>query len=85
MPKFKKKPVVIEAFRFRREVAPEWFSEAINQGVVQPNLQDGTATIKTLEGDHLARTGDYVIKGVKGELYPCRADIFEATYERVLE
>lgn len=40
-------------------------------------------TIPTLEGDHLARHGDWIVQGVKGELYPVRPDIFEATYEAV--
>ena len=40
-------------------------------------------TIQTLEGNHLARMGDYIIKGVKGEFYPCKPDIFEMTYEKV--
>lgn len=46
--------------------------------------KDINLTIKTLEGDHLAKAGDY-IKGVKGELYPCKPDIFEQTYEEVIE
>ena len=41
------------------------------------------ATIKTLEGDHLSFNGDYIIQGVKGELYPCKPDIFHMTYEEV--
>ena len=41
-------------------------------------------TIETLEGEHLARIGDYIIQGVKGELYPCKPDIFEQTYEAVM-
>ncbi len=41
--------------------------------------------IKTLEGDMVANPGDYIIKGVKGEIYPCKPDIFELTYEEVME
>ena len=44
---------------------------------------DGTLTITTLEGDHRANEGDYIIRGVKGELYPCKPDIFASTYEPV--
>ena len=40
-------------------------------------------TIPTLEGDHVARHGDWIIKGIQGEFYPCKPDIFEATYERI--
>lgn len=46
---------------------------------------DGTLIIYTLEGEMLARPGDWIIKGIKGELYPCKADIFDATYEFVNE
>ena len=46
---------------------------------------DDTLLIKTLEGNMTACIGDYIIKGIKGEFYPCRADIFELTYERVDE
>jgi hypothetical protein len=42
---------------------------------------DGTLTIPTLEGDHLASVNDWLIQGVRGEVYPCKPDIFEATYE----
>ena len=81
MSQYRKRPVVIEAFRLRKDVAPEWFSRAIEQGTVVLDYQNGTAIIKTLEGDHLARTGDYIIQGIKGELYPCKPDIFDVTYE----
>lgn len=51
-----------------------------------PDNADGiTLTIPTLEGDHTAREGDWIIRGVKGEFYPCRADIFLLTYEAVTE
>ncbi|UYE92022.1 hypothetical protein KJBENDCP_00052 [Klebsiella phage vB_KmiS-Kmi2C] len=83
--KFKKKPVEIEAFKlsnvFEIGSTPVWFSEAVVNGIAIFN-DDGTFTIKTLEGDHLAKIGDYIIQGVKGELYPCKPDIFELTYEK---
>lgn len=60
--KYRKKPVVIEAYQTDREVI-----------------------IRTLEGNMKANIGDYIITGVKGELYPCKPDIFEATYEKVEE
>lgn len=44
---------------------------------------DGGLVIKTLEGEHIATIGDYIIKGVKGEYYPCKPDIFEMTYELI--
>lgn len=45
--------------------------------------EEGTLLIRTLEGDHIASVGDYIIKGIKGEIYPCKPDIFEKTYEEV--
>ena len=83
MPKFRKKPVVVEARLFDPGVdhdealeVVKWCSgEATYEGCV----------ITTLEGDHLASPGDWVIKGVKGEFYPCKPDIFDATYEAVEE
>lgn len=76
--KYRKKPVVIEAVQFTGENAQEivgWIEEpaAINRA--------GDIRIHTLEGDHRARPGDWIIRGVKGEFYPCKPEIFEATYE----
>ena len=97
MIKYRKKPVVIEAFkmtRTRRESNvdwPEWLHRAWNleRGIpgslypTTPSTSCGTLTIATLEGEHLVSWGDWIIQGVKGELYPCKPDIFEATYEPV--
>lgn len=76
--KFRKKPIVIEAFRYGVDDAPDWFT-------VPPGITGfmGFCIIKTLEGDMRGEQGDYIIKGVKGEVYPCKPDIFEATYEPV--
>ncbi|MGL5549256.1 MAG: hypothetical protein ACRDD4_06140 [Culicoidibacterales bacterium] len=79
--KWRKKPVIVEAFRLYHEAFPEWIWEASDNGVVELRTKD--VVIKTLEGDMLANTGDYIIKGVRGEIYPCKADIFEETYEAV--
>ncbi len=76
MPKFRKKPVVIEANRFDPAEEP-W------HGVF---LAEGCPTgyrIHTLEGVHDVTPGDWVITGVKGERYPCKPDIFEMTYDPV--
>ena len=83
--KFRKKPVVIEAF----QLMDEWFDadhpnpQHIIGFITDPIAR--TVTIPTLEGNHLARIGDWIIKGVKGEFYPCKPDIFEQTYELVEE
>jgi hypothetical protein len=79
MPYFRKKPVVIEA--------REWTggnAVSLMDWIGVNSLQDGsTLIIRTLEGDHEASLGDMIIKGVKGEFYPCKPDIFAATYEAV--
>ncbi len=59
--KFKKKPIIIDAFQTKIEII-----------------------IPTLEGDHKANVGDWIIKGINGEFYPCKPDIFEKTYERLM-
>lgn len=64
---------------------PRWLVDAISQGHMTPHTRGGTDyaqwDILTLEGVMTARPGDWIIRGVKGELYPCKPDIFAATYE----
>ena len=83
MTKFRKKPVVIEAFQVG-ELPPKWFAES---GCVILCKTDPHTPyrIKTLEGDMLANFGDWIVKGVKNELYPVRDDIFKETYDPVGE
>jgi hypothetical protein len=83
--KYKKKPIVIEAIQWHGASSFEAlyaFADADNNhGVVG---HDGdNASIRTLEGIMTASVGDYIIKGIKGELYPCKPDIFEMTYDKV--
>ena len=82
--KYRKKPVVIEAFRWLPKapasVSPDWFYEACWNGTVRIEPDD-TVAIKTLEGEMVCNVGDWLIRGIKGELYPCKPDIFEASYE----
>lgn len=81
--KYKKLPVPVDAFLLGVDDFPKWFAEAIIDGTVK-RLNSNNYIISTLEGNMLARAGaDYIIKGVDGELYPCKVDIFEKTYERV--
>lgn len=87
---FRKLPVLIEAFKWTASHDqlddPEWICEAIEQGKVfftQSGTPHVQMRIKTLEGVMIANIGDWIIKGIKGELYPCKPDIFEATYEAV--
>ncbi len=81
--KYRKKPIVIEAIQLKRNA--ESFKEAylfIGNTCDFTATQDGTfINIKTLEGTMIARIGDYIIKGISGEYYPCKSDIFDKTYE----
>ena len=78
--KYRKKPVIVEAILFKNNSM-----EIIKFCDNNAYETDIGIFIKTLEGDHLASEGDYVIKGIKGEFYPCKPDIFEETYEEVKE
>ena len=84
MPMFKKKPVIIEARLFMYENdydIANWCDGVLHDtGTDTENL-----TIGTLEGIMTANIGDYVIKGIKGEFYPCKPDIFLASYEALDE
>lgn len=91
--KFRKKPVEIEAFqmtvarRLSNDEWPAWLHRAWNSGNVFPQdwpKSDGTdqLVINTMEGQMVVSFGDWIIRGIHGELYPCKPDIFEKTYER---
>ena len=86
--RWRKKPVEIEAMRTSVDTAPAvlaWVRQ--NGGVAFQTTTaltpDGGMVIVTWEGDMQALPGDWIIRGVQGEFYPCKPDIFEATYERV--
>lgn len=93
--KYRKKPVVIEAFRMGIDPRPDWFQDKVttNEIVTYAMGEDEGpfhsrktyCEIKTLEGTMRGGYGDYIIKGVQGEIYPCKPDIFDATYEKVSE
>lgn len=90
MPKFRKKPVVIDAWLVKdilnlaagnwRELPPE-VAQAYERGELV--FATHTIHVTTLEGEHVAGEEDWLIRGVKGEFYGCRSDIFDATYEAV--
>lgn len=85
MPKYRKKPVVVEACRYMIDIyMPDWFMDKVTDNTIIIHA-DGTCDIKTLEGTMKANYGDYIIKGVQGEFYPCKPDIFEQTYEEIVE
>ncbi|WLD27650.1 hypothetical protein CDIFMA2_15320 [Clostridioides difficile] len=89
MAKFKKKAVEVEAFKFDIDVEPTiWIRKEIERGNawVEHSIDraDTKLFIRTLEGlIYQVNIGDYIIQGVKGKIYPCKADIFEMTYEKV--
>ena len=92
--KYRKKPVVVEAVQwngFNLEEIKEFVGDSLIYGVSDSAWKVGKGAptvyleIKTLEGNHICRGGEYVIKGVKGELYSCKEDIFKMTYEKVNE
>ena len=82
MPQFRKKPVVIEARQWDGEEAT--FEQMLMWDTEQAStfaMSNGCLFIDTLEGEMRADKGDWIIKGVKGEMYPCKPDIFAATYD----
>jgi hypothetical protein len=94
MPKYRKRPVVIEAVQFDPDVQPwpegvhamvgPWAATASHANALGVSPAD-CGWVSTLEGGHVAQKGDWIITGVKGEKYPCKPDIFAATYELVVE
>lgn len=83
--KYRKKPVVIDAIQFKENNLLELiigFGLEFSRAVIEQEL-DSHLIIQTLEGQHKAYLGDWIIRGIKGEFYPCKPDIFEMTYEVV--
>lgn len=85
--KYRKKPVVVEAIRWTGRNIDELIRFCPEVGLPKWRIGDEELELyfRTLEGDHLVNTGDYIICGVAGEYYPCKPDIFEKTYEPVEE
>lgn len=85
--KYKKKPVIIDAFEFGAGV-PEniekWAVEAVEKKIIEIVVEKEMTSliVHTLEGNIKAAKGDYIIRGINGEIYPCKPDIFEKTYVR---
>lgn len=87
---FRKKPVIIDAFLWTGDEEqiedPAWICEAIKSGKVwfsNVGTPQVVLEIATMEGTMCGRRGDWIIRGVKGEIYPCKPDIFEMTYEPI--
>lgn len=96
--KYRKKPVVVEAFQYDGDFkgadgnyyVPGWAIDALFNGTMYYSSLSGAEPpcelyIATLEGNHHVSVGDYIIRGVAGELYPCKPDIFSRTYEAVCD
>ena len=80
---YRKKPVVIESIQWTGDNHIE-VMEFMFDASIYIDFRKGYVEIETLEGKMCAEVNDYIIKGVKGEFYPCKPDIFEQTYEEVL-
>ena len=88
---YRKKPITVEAVQFDGSTTMKYACEAWIAGKSDAPKSDDiqtldcskTVVIQTLEGDMQASPGDYIIKGVCGEFYPCKPDIFKKTYEEV--
>ena len=93
--KYRTKLVTVEAFKYDGDLmdkdgnyyVPQWAVEAYKNGTLFYGCGVGgdELFIETLEGVHHVSVGDYIIRGVVGELYPCKPDIFEQTYEEETE
>ena len=83
MAKYRKKPVVIEAVFYGGEEDYNFLRSFVGNAHPLHQMGDGRVGITTLEGVMAASPGDWIIRGVKGEFYPCKPDIFAATYEAV--
>ena len=74
--KYRKKPVVIDAVQFTGDIF-------VHPAIMRAPGDNELPYIETLEGKMIVRDGDWIITGIKGEAYPCKPDIFEASYEPV--
>lgn len=87
--KYRKKPVVIEAMQYNDnsqfDELQDFVGESLLIDMKTKSIDDTGIKIETLEGSLAICKGDYIIKGIKGEFYPCKPDIFAATYEEVKE
>lgn len=96
MPKFRKRPVIIDAFRIGVDPIPDWFMDKVTDNTITlysdapddchiecRHLYKTWCEIQTLEGTMVGSYGSYIICGIKGECYPCDPDIFTQSYDPV--
>ena len=84
MPRYRKKPVEIDAWQWNGQPVeewPGWLAPTLAVDAIFYDPLSKVLSIKTLEGEMTASPGDWIIQGVKGELYPCKPDIFQQTYD----
>lgn len=86
MGKYRKKPVGIKAFQLnaRGLVGEDWFWNAVSENTIVTNDFGKHYPNPACEGTMIAKAGDYIIRGVNGEIYPCKSEIFHVSYEAVL-
>jgi hypothetical protein len=84
--KYRKLPVIVEAIKYQAELGNNrvinWLSQQ-KANITDWLFFDGEITIPTLEGKMKVSDGDFIIKGINGEFYPCKPDIFDKTYEPI--
>lgn len=85
MKKYRKKPVIVEAVQWKGDNFDECMRFMNRFYYEEQHISSGKIIIHTLEGNMIASKGDYIIKGVNGEFYPCKPDIFKKTYEEIVE
>ncbi len=83
--RYRKKPVVVEAIQNTGGSDNLITLYAWAAGSLTDSGPEGEVYIETLEGTHRGDVGDWIIKGIKGEFYPCKPDVFDATYEQVAD
>lgn len=83
--KYIKKPIIVEAFHYRKDYTDYRDLERFCEGALLGLDKNFKLILQTLEGEVILPDECYVIKGIKGEFYPCQKEIFEATYDKVSE
>ena len=81
MTKFRKKPIIVEAFQWTEDITPQWWRVVSNDFKINPAT--GSVFITTLEGIMEAKPRDFIVRGIKGELYPVKEPIFREIYEEI--
>lgn len=89
MSKYIMKPVVVEAFKWtgnKKQRYPKWFMKSVKEGIIKflsDNIGNVSMIICRLEGEQIINIGDYVVKGIDGDIHSCKPNIFKQLYEEV--